>query len=320
MAYTPMRDEIHIANAALQLLIRDTMLAGTVWRNPVVDFARKKNETVSLYLPAYLTANKRTLRANAVRQRSSPKERKVDVVLDSDLQIDVALSDENQTLDVRSLVADVVAPAIGGIVRGYDEELAALMQGATYENEVSWDSNDPYPSLLEARRALNDASVPANGRFLVVGSGLEQDLLASNRMSNANTAGDNSALRRASIGTVAGFEVLTSQFLEPDVGFAYHTTAYALCSRAPVVPDGVAWGAVQSQGGFAIRVMQHLAQDDNKDLLNFVYHDSWFGASVVTDNGSIDSNGKFIPSVDPDDGGEDDLFVRAVKLGDVSSS
>lgn len=314
MAYTPVRDEIHIANAALQLLIRDTMLAGTVWRDPVNDFARKKNETVSLYLPAYLTANKRTLRANDARVRSTPKERKVDIVLNKDLQVDVALSDENETLDVRSIVSDISAPSIGAIVRGYDEEIADLMEGADYENTVTWDSQDPYGSILEARQFLNDMSVPATGRFLVVGSELETELLASDRLSKANEAGDNSALRRAIIGTVAGFEVLTSQFLEPDVGFAYHRTAFALCSRAPKVPQGVAWGATAASNGFAVRVMQHLTQDSNKDLLNVVYHDSWFGLNVVTDSGEIGDNGKFVPSVDPDGEGQDDLFVRAVKI------
>lgn len=315
MAYTPIRDEIAITQAALGLLERDVMLAGTVWRDPVTDFARKKNETVSIYLPAYLTANKRSLRANAARVRSTPAERKVDISLENDLQVDVPLTDENQTLDLRSLVRDVTAPAMGAIVRGYEEEVASLMENATYENEVSWDPADPYPSLVEARRLLNDASVPVTGRFLVVGTGLEEDLLNSDKLSNADTSGSTQTLRNGQIGSIAGFDVMVSQFLDPDVGFAYHRTAYALCSRAPVVPQGVAWGNVQSSNGLAIRVMQHLSDAGTGDLLNLVYHDSWFGTNTVTDNGHIDANGKFVPSVDPTDEEEDDLFVRAVRIG-----
>ena len=120
---------------------------------------------------------------------------------------------------------------------------------------------------------------------------------------------------------MAGFEtVMWSPWIASDVGFAYHTTAYALCSRAPVVPDGVAWGNVQSAAGFAVRVMQHLGQDTNKDLLNTVYHDSWFGCAEVEDHGTV-TNGKFTPSTDPDlAAGTDKVFVRAVKIdGDDSS-
>lgn len=316
MSYDPIQDQVAIANAALGLLVRDTGLAATVWRDPVTDFARKKDETVSIYLPAYAVANKRALRANATRARSVLKERKVDVTLENDLQVDVPLADENQTLDLRSLVGSVIAPSIGAIVRAYDEEIAAVMEGADYEASVTWDSEDPYGSLVEARVQLDDHAVPASDRFLVVGSGLAADLLRSDRLVNVDTSGSNQTLRRGVIGEVASFTVITSQFLSPTFGAAYHRTAFAMASRAPVVPQGVAWGQSVSQDGLAIRVMQHLSQDDQKDLLNIVYHDSWFGITEVTDNGEINGQGKFIPSTDPDDelGDQEDLLVRAVAL------
>lgn len=295
------------------------MLAGTFWRDPVTDFARKKNDTVSLYLPAYVSATSRALRANASRNRSTLKERKVDVVLDTDLQVDVALTDENQTLDLVSLVTNVIAPATGAIVRGYDEAAATAMAGATYETTITWDATQPYNSLVDARVALDNASVPANGRSLVVGSDLAAQLQKSELLVQANTSGSAQTLRTGVIGQVAGFDVMTSNYLPPQVGYAYHRTAYALCSRAPAVPQGVAWGNVQSAGGFSVRVMQHLSDDGTGDLLNVVYHDSWFGISIVTDNGHVDSDGKFIPSEDPAGMDEDDLFVRAVKLDGTGS-
>lgn len=314
MSYDPSVDEIAIASTALNLLVRDTMLAGTVWRDPVTDFARKKNDTVSVYLPAYVTANKRSLRANAARQRMALKERKIDVSLDNDLQVDVPLTDENQTLDLESLARNVIAPSVGAIVRGYDEEVAAVMEGATYNTVLDWDESQPYDTLVDARVALDDASVPVTGRTLVVGSAFAGALLKDDLLVRADKSGSTQTLRQGVIGEVASFTVMTSPFLAPEVGFAYHPTAFALCSRAPVVPDGVAWGSVQSSGGFAIRVMQHLSDDGTGDLLNIVYHDSWFGCSVVTDNGAFDENGKFIPSEDPEDVSADDLLVRAVKL------
>lgn len=321
MAYTPIVDEVAIASSAIGLLVRDTMLAGTVWRDPVGpnDFARKKNDTVSIYLPAYAVANKRSLRANAARVRSTLKERKVDVSLENDLQVDVPLTDENLTLDIENLVRNVIAPSVGAIVRAYDEEIAAVMAAATYQTTINWDETNPYASLVDARVALDDASVPATDRFLVVGSELAAQLLKDELLVRADKSGSTQTLRSGVIGEVASFTVMGSAFLAPDTAYAYHRTAYALASRAPVVPDGVAWGNVQSSGGFSIRVMQHLSDDATGDLLNIVYHDSWFGCSVVTDNGAVDANGKFIPSVDPAGVGQDDLFVRSVKLSSDGS-
>lgn len=322
MAYDPIQDEVAIAATAIGLLVRDTGLASTVWRDPVApeQFARKQNDTVSIYLPAYAVANKRALRANAARARRTLKERKVDVSLENDLQVDVPLTDENQTLDLESLVRNVIAPSVGAIVRAYDEEVAAVMEAATFEVDVDWDENAPYETLVDLWQALDDASVPANDRHLVVGSTLMAQLKKDDLLVSANRSGSVSTLRRGVLDDIAGFtSIRGSNFVSPTFGAAYHRTAFALASRAPAVPDGVAWGNVQSSDGFAIRVMQHLSDAGTGDLLNIVYHDSWFGITEVTDNGEIDEIGKFIPSTDPEGEGQDDLLVRAVGINVTGS-
>src|SRR5690606_15260548 len=129
----------------------------------------------------------------------------------------------------------------------------------------------------DARVALDDHAVPMTGRYLVLGSQLAARLLKDDLLVKVDSSGSSQTLRNGVIGTVAGFNVLTSAFPDPDAGFAYHRTAFPLVSRAPQVPDGVAWGNVQSAGGFSVRVMQHLSQNGSGDLLNVVYHDSWFG-------------------------------------------
>ena len=317
--FTPIQ-ATRVVQTALALLERDTSLAATVWRNAAGDFAGAKDETISIRLPAYAVANRRTLRANDTRVRSTLNQRKVDVTLTEDLQVDVPLTDENLTLDVESLARDVVAPAMSGIVRGYEETIATLMQSAVYDSVVGWDASSPYDTLVDARLALDAASVPANDRFLVVGSDLAGNLLKQDLLVQANTSGSTQTLRRGVIGEVASFTVLTSPFVAPDFGVAYHRTAFALANRAPVVPQGVAWGQSLSAGGFAIRVMQHLGQNGSGDLENLVYHDGWVGANTVSDAGAFNTDGQFVPSVTPDSGGSDLLFVRAVGLGAVSSS
>ena len=316
--FTPIQ-ATRVVQTALALLERDTSLAATVWHNAAGDFTGAKDETISVRLPAYAVANRRTLRANDNRVRSTLNQRKVDVTLTEDLQIDVPLTDENLTLDVESLARDVVAPAMSGIVRGYEETVASLMESAVYDNVAGWDASDPYDTLVDARLMLDDASVPANDRFLVVGSDLAGDLLKSDLLKQVNRSGSDQTLRRGIIGEVASFTVMTSPFISADFGVAYHRTAFALASRAPVVPQGVAWGQSMAAGGFAIRVMQHLGQNGSGDLENLVYHDGWVGANTVSDAGSV-SNGKFTPAVTPQANGSDLLFVRAVGLGNVSSS
>lgn len=312
MGFTPVQ-ATRVVDTGLALLERDTMLANTVWRDAAGNFAGAADDTISIRLPAYAVANRRTLRANANRVRSQLEERKVDVTLDADLQVDVALTDEQMTLDVSNFSRDVVAPAMSAIVRGVDDEIANTIEGATYEVDVTWNASDPYNSLVDARVALDQANVPATGRYLVVGSDLAAQLLKDDLLVQANTSGSTQTLRRGVIGQVASFDVLTSSAIAADVGFAYHRTAFALALRAPVVPDGVAWGQSQSDRGFAIRVMQHLGQNGSGDLLNIAYHDTFVGVSAVTDNGTFDANDVFTPSVDPSDT-DNDRLVRAVSL------
>lgn len=305
-----------VVDVGLQLLERDTLLPATVWRNAAGDYAGAKDDTITIRLPAYAVANKRELRSNQNRQRQKLHQRKVDVSLTHDLQVDIPLTDEEMTLDLASIAREVTAPSVSAIIRGYEEDLADLMSAADYAVSLVVDADKPTDAFFDARTSLNDAAVPQTQRFAVVGSGLENHLLKSDRLNKANEAGDNQALRNASIGALAGFgRIFTSNFIDPWEGFAYHRTAYALSSRAPIVPRGVAWGTTLARRGFAIRVMEHLSDVDG-DLANVAYHDAWVGSNIVHDHGAFDSvTGKFIPSTEPDlEGGSDKLFVRAVKL------
>lgn len=315
--FIPIKAE-KVVDVGLGLLERDTVLASTVWRDAAGDFRGAKNDTISIRLPAYAAANKRALRSSDARVRSKLNQRKVDVTLTDDLQVDVPITDEELTLDIMSLANDVIAPSLSAIVRGYEQEVADLMADATYTNELAMDGEDPYPTLTKARRALNDASVPVGGRFLAVGSGVEEAILNSSQFRKFDEAGSDSALREAQMGRIAGFTPFVSSFLAPDEAYAYHRSAYILNTRAPFIPQGVAWGASESRNGFAIRVVQFL--DPAEDIVNVVAHDAWVGTNTVSDFGRLDDDGKFIPGIDPNDPGEgeDELFVRAVKLAITS--
>lgn len=304
-----------MVDGALSLLTRISALGGTVFREGFGDFRGNKNDTVNLRLPAYAKASKRQLRSGTARVRTKLHERTVPVQLTHGYQIDVPLTDEEITLDVRNLARDIIAPSVAGIAREYETDIADLMETATYARDlITIDSASPFGAFAEARKQLSDGQVPLQGLFLAVGSSVEAAILEAEQFRRFDQAGDSRALRRAETGMIANFTVVPSQALSPDAAVAYHRTAFAVPSRAPIVPDGSPWGASRSAGGYAVRVMQALDASDLDGPTNIVFHDAWVGTKAVTDVGAIDPDNKFEPAVDPTESGASELFVRAVKL------
>ncbi len=316
-----------VVATALGILLRELTLPSLVWRDAAGDFAGAKNDTISIRLPAYAPARTRALRSGSARTKDNLNERKVDVTLDTDVYKDVGISDEELTLDIRDFGAQVLNPVLVGIALQLEQEMADVITGATYENEISFvtSTDDPYDDVaVTARQYLNNAFVPMAGRVIVCGSELEAAFLRSTHFSFANRSGTTETLREALIGRVAGFDVYTSPAIPSDEAYAFHRTAYVMSSRAPIVPSGAPWGATQSYQGLAIRTVRVFDPNEVED--RFVA-DSWVGANTVTDFGHFtddpDAGGKFTPGEDPDDPitghtddwvNDDDRLVRSVKI------
>jgi hypothetical protein len=91
---------------------------------------------------------------------------------------------------------------------------------------------------------LDDAEVPAEGRFLVINSPFK-DLLID-ELSDASKAGSDASLRKGQVGELYGFTILhstdTAEKAKP-LAIAYHEAAAAYVgqvdeSRAVPAPDG----------------------------------------------------------------------------------
>jgi len=307
-----------LRDTTLALLEREIVLPGLVWRDPGGSFRGALGDTISLRLPAYAEARTRTLRSGAARTKDTLHERVVDVKLDTDIYFDVDVTVEQLTLDIRDFGAQVLNPIVSAHVRRYEQIVADLMADADYPDDHNFELNasDPYHSFVDARKLLNDARVPMDGRVAVVGSSVEAALLKSEQFARADQAGDANALRGAIIGRVAGFNVVTAPAVDPDEAYVFHRTAFALSSQAPDVPQGASAGFYASGGGFSMLVVQNMAADD---IIDQVKTSAFAGAQVVKDHGEF-VGGRWVPSTDPDlEDGTDLEFVRAVRIGPEAS-
>lgn len=316
-----------VVATGLGLLVRQITLPQLVWRDAAIgDATMAKNDTVSIRLPAYAPARTRVLRGGRPLTVDELFENKVDVTLDTDVYKRVNIDDEHLTLDIADFGAQVLNPIMGGIVEQLEQEVADVITGATYAQTLTHTAgtDDPYGTVVAARARLNGAFVPFAGRAIVTGSDFESELLTSDKFVNASASGSTNTLREAQIGRVAGFDVYSSPALPPDEAYAFHRTAYAMVQRAPVVPDGAPWGAVQSYQGLAIRAARVFDPNNVRD--QFVAN-SYVGADAVTDTGRFDADpaagGRFTPVEDPanpvtgqTNAWENDVarVVRAVKI------
>jgi hypothetical protein len=304
-----------VVSQMLGVLERETVLANLVWRDPIPSFRGAKNDTVSIRLPAYTTARTRVMRSNTALTIDELDETKVDVVLDTHVYKAIGVTDEEMTLDIVNFGQQITAPAMNAVVRKVDDALATEMSDATYAVTEDLAEDDPYLGVLAARIDLNNANVPASGRFLAVGSNVELALLGSDRLSKFESTGDsgNAALREATIGRIAGFTAVSVPGLDPDIAVAGHRTAFVLSLVAPEVPGGASWGQRQSHQGMSLRVLRDYdptpaAGGPPKDRL---LTDTFMGTGVTQDRGEIDADGRFVPT---EDGSDDPILVRAVKL------
>lgn len=301
-----------IVSVGLGLLERETVMANLVWRDAGGDFRGAANDTITVRLPAYFNANQRELRSGATRVQSELFERSIPLQLTTGIYGDIPITDEELTLDIESFSTQVTAPVLSGVARAIEDNLVDTVTSASYANEISLSSgSDPYPAAIQARRYLNDARVPHNGRVLVVGSGIEAEFLLSDRLARVDSSGSDSALRDATIGRIAGMPVISVPSLPPNEAYAFHSTAFVLSQRAPVVPEGAPWGTSLSDSGFAMRAVRVF--DPNTVTDRFVV-DSWMGADVVTDVGEIDGEGRFTPAEDPNESGAESHLLRAVRI------
>jgi hypothetical protein len=299
-----------IARAVLGVLNRNTVLPMLVWRDAVAEFSGKIGDTVTVRLPAKMTARTRTIGATAAITTDDVVEFPVAVQLTEDVYSAVATPDATLTLNIVEFVQQVLRPQLRAVVDRLEDNLATTITGATYPtttNTQEWDAADPFGSVVNAGRKLNALNVPRSGRVLVCGAQIEADLLQDERVSRVDGGGADAAtaIQTATIARpIAGFQVVGSNAIDDGEAYAFHREAFVMANRAPMVPTAGAEGSSQVLDGLAIRSIRDY---DSSTLQDRSVLNSYIGSAVVTD------------PVDPTDANSVRVLRRAVKIVDATS-
>ncbi len=81
----------------------------------------------------------------------------------------------------------------------------------------------------------------------LIGADVETALLKSSRIADVSQSGSDSALRAATVGRLAGFDLVVSNAINPRAAYGFIPSAFVLeATRAPAIPAGVTSGSSQS--------------------------------------------------------------------------
>lgn len=280
-----------IAAQGVGLLQREIVLPRYVWNATDYFAARhpgRKNDTVNLPVPAVLTA-----REYEWRTRNNPivtddlEETTVPIKLDKHPYSAVGVTDEEMTLDIVRFGEQITVPQVTAVAEKLEGYIATGLANAPWKNTLTWNLNTgtpegAFPILLKARKILNDANVPKQDRICLVGSGVELAILEDDHLNRFDQSGSDDAFREAQIGRIAGFLVIQSNSIGEYDMFVYHRSAIAFAQLAPVVPDGVPFGSVQTAGGMSMRWIRDYDANFLRDRSVF---SAFAGVSSVNDGG-----------------------------------
>jgi hypothetical protein len=248
-----------IVDAAVLLLQREIVLPRLVYRMADATFVGAKDDTITLRVPAVLDATARAMRSETALVAADLAQTSVPVKLDTHVYQLLNITDEELTLDITNFASQILAPQMRAVAEGMEDVIATALAAATWEADpITFveGTDDPYDVAVDARKALNDLDVPRAGRVLLLGSSIEAAFLKSDRLSKVNESGSDDALRDALITRVAGFTVVGSNALDPDVGYAFHQTAVAFGNVAPALPEGATMKSRVATDGLALRYLR----------------------------------------------------------------
>lgn len=250
----------------LELLQREQFLSMLITRIGGDQFRGALGDTVTLRTNERTVATARTY---TWRTRPSPIvlddisgfQDGLPIKLDTHLYSATGLTDEHMELDEIEFARDVLAPQAQAVGDELNARCLAAFRAADWKRSFTVASGvDPHLVALEARRLINaDKVAPMGGRFFLIGSDIEAEWLASDRLSKYEWNGEvgTPAVRQATIGQLSGTPVLVNHELDPNECYYLHRGSLVIANMAPAVPQGAVAGRTGvNAAGFAARWIQ----------------------------------------------------------------
>lgn len=250
-----------VAKVAVNLAQLDGYLSALVNRDALsgVFEGGGKGRTVNLRIPAALVARTRGLDDKTSQiVLDELTESTVGVTTGTHVYSAVALSEGDLSLNIEDFSAQVLAPQMAAIVEELEAIVADVLLGVDESNTsaFAYDAANPTKILTAMRKYLRDNGLPMSNLNVVAGTQVYADLLNAGVLKDASQSGSTEALREGNVGRVAGFTVAESNRIPETQIIAFHRDAVALAQRAPLVPQGVSFGAVVAEKGYSLRYIR----------------------------------------------------------------
>lgn len=242
-----------VLSTAIALVRDDLIMAATVNRDYEDAFGGGRGTVVNVRTPNTLKARRRKLTADGTPiTTDTVSESTVPVTMTEHVYSAVDVSDVQMRMDIRDFTAQVTVPQVRGIVEDLENLVVETMQALPETLTLPYSAATPELTFTKARKMLRDLGLPAEGLWAAVGTGVYAELVDAKAVSDASQSGSTEALRNANVGKVRSFMTVENNRLDDDEIIFYGRDAFTLAIRAPYPPDGAAFSASESSGGFAL--------------------------------------------------------------------
>lgn len=253
--YTPEQ----LASVALGLVAGDLGIANTVSRSYEANFSGGRGFSVNVKRPGVLAARLRDGtgalpgKQNTAITSDAVAETVQAVTLDTEVYSAVDITDAELTLKIEDFARQVTKPQTDAIVQKVEALLAAALEAVTPTIDVDLATKaSVIGAFSTARSTFRKNDVPVDGMVAVCGVDAYAAILDFDLAKVEGNPGASAAVTVP----VRGFQVIEHNGIADDRIVFYHRDAFHLAMRAPVVPQGVTFGASMAANGVAMRLVR----------------------------------------------------------------
>ena len=247
----------HIA-AAHGVLEQKLVVPNFFQKKSMLDFAGAEGSKLFYKVPGALPWREYAMRNDRTDALvfDTFEEAEVEITVTGRLYSGVRITDEQNDFDEVN-PGYVVPMQAAAVARGVEKMCASAFTSTEFPFVIGGLENDPFKAFVTARQLLNKLNNEGT-RTALVGSDVAAVLLYDERVSRALNSGDTiaeRALQEATIGRLAGFNIVESGSVAPDEVVFITGDAFTLFTGAPQPPAEVV-SASRNYNGVAMTWLQ----------------------------------------------------------------